>query len=81
MKLNIFLNVDIKIESYQNDAYQNDNYQHNNTYQKRVKYDLKIKKFDGWLWRYQPKECQKTKSIRTGTIFLETRSNFGKFYY
>ena len=40
-------------------------------------HDMKLKKVngttDGWYWRCQPKECQKSKSIRIGTFFLEIK--------
>jgi hypothetical protein len=36
----------------------------------------KVKKFDGWWWRYQPKGFQKTNSIRVGTIFFENKIEF-----
>ena len=33
----------------------------------------KVKKTDGWWWRCSPKNCQKTKSIRAGTFFFESK--------
>ena len=32
-----------------------------------------VPKTDGWWWRCSPKSCQKTKSIRAGTFFFESK--------